>query len=179
MKHIDFNNINYEQLLELLPVLQMSYFFGIEDPEIFLLLLPVWNDDAGEVIEHVVCGYVPNEGGLIICPLGTLKSHHPVTDIWDGHESLFECICLATGRFDGGNKLAFSSILGRLSYDESQGYMPCQIQAAGEAIFSRFFGDQNFCTTVIGGRSYCKTEYLEEGKSSNPFSTVQVAAPPM
>jgi len=179
MKNIDYNNISYEQLREILPPLQVSYFFGITDPEILLSLFPVWDEYEDHIIEHVICAYSKdNSGNLIVRPLGTMDSGNPADGFWIEYECLHECVCLATGRFDGGNKIVFSTIQGYLPFTESKEYMPCEIQAAGEAVLSKFYGDCNFSHANIGGRNYLTTDHANGDNNSNPFSTVKVIGPP-
>lgn len=179
MQKINFNNISPEQFLEILPVLREDYFFDITDSEIFLSLFPVWDKYEDHISEHIVCGYGEDDNGnLFVRPIGIMNSGHPAEGVWKGDECLHECVCLATGRYDGGNKIAFSTIQEYLPFTDSQEYMPCEIQAAGEAVLSKFYDDCKFGHTSIGSRSYITAYHANEDNNSSPFTTVERICPP-
>lgn len=184
MSKVDYNNINFKQFLEIIPVLSVWPHIDIFLPELLFVTLPILEGEGDGVFKHVVSGYCEDDDSVIIQPFGMIEGHeHPGVNITIGNINFVsENVCLLSGRITEANQITFSSIQGCLDYIESDKVLPFGIQEAGEQVFEKVFGNRHFFRTRIGHRYY-RTTVIEaqedEMVKDNPFTTVELNGPPM
>lgn len=185
MSNIDYDNIKFQQFLELLPVLSVWPVVDLFLPELLFTSFPVLDEEEGGAIKHVISGYRDEDDSLIIQPLGVIEGHeHPGLNMVIGHtDFVSEQVCLLSGRVTENNRISFSTIQGCLDWDESHEVLPFDIQKAGVQVLEKVFRDQHFFRTRIGDRYYLTTvieTQEDEPVKNNPFTTVApLTEPPM
>ncbi len=182
MEKIDYNNIKFEQFLEFLPHLTISYHVDLDLPEIFLATFPVFDHQAEEACMHVVSFYREVGEKMIVQPLGLLNRDQ-LKD-WSGivyshEECSLESAMLCTGRYFSKDKIAISSIQDCIAYPTVDAWLPYSIQEAGEELFDFFSMGRSFAWVRIGDKLYQSAHKIENIQSGNNVTVQGVDSPPM